>query len=76
MEKFILIKPLKGGFKQVRTNQKTFGKATKLYISKNIKGARYFKKVFDSYVIQDSNRKTIATWQPGGINQNGLIIIH
>ena len=49
--------------KTIETIHNTFSKRTKQFISKNIEGAKSFKKVSGNDVlIKDISGKTIAVW--------------
>ena len=65
--------------KQVKTNQVTFGKATKKMIVELVPTAATFRKIGNDFVIKDKDSKTVATWHKANANEkntNGLIVIH
>lgn len=61
--------------KQVRTNQKTYGKSTKQLIKKLCPSALRSSKVGNDVVVRDANGVCVCTWHKQR-NDNGLIVIH
>ena len=65
--------------KQIKTNQRTFGKQTRLLVKQLIPTAAKVMKLGNSYIIKDKDSKTVATWHKANSNDkntNGLIVIH
>jgi hypothetical protein len=61
--------------KQVKTEQRTFGKQTQSLLKKLAPTAVSKKKIGNDYVIRDSKGATVATWHKQRLD-NGLIVIH
>jgi hypothetical protein len=60
--------------KQVETNQKTFGKATKKLILDLVPTAKYIKFIGKDVLVKNINGNTVCTWHER-FGKNGLIVI-